>query len=76
LRCGAVGISPNHAPVVARSNPELVQLPNNVSTLELLLEATQEAWESLDIDLFKHLSETMPHRVADVVKYNGWHTSY
>ena len=53
-----------------------MQLPNNESTLELLLEAAQEAWEALDIDLFKHLSETMPHRVADVIKYSGWHTSY
>ncbi|OQD67364.1 hypothetical protein PENANT_c321G09592, partial [Penicillium antarcticum] len=61
---------------ILKRHPELMQLPNNEPTLELLLEAAQEAWEALDIDLFKHLSETMPHRVADVIKYGGWHTSY
>ncbi|OQD89087.1 hypothetical protein PENANT_c003G02858 [Penicillium antarcticum] len=47
---------------ILKRHPELMQLPNNESTLELLLEAAQEAWEALDIDLFKHLLETMPHR--------------
>ena len=61
---------------ILKRHPELMQLPNNEATLELLLEAAQEAWEALDINLFKHLSETMPHRVADVIKYDGWHTSY
>lgn len=61
---------------ILKRYPELMHLPNSVSTLDLLLEAAQEAWESLDIEIFKHLSETMPHRVADVIKYEGWHTSY
>jgi hypothetical protein len=41
-----------------------------------MLKAAQRAWEGLDIEIFKHLAETMPHRVADVIKYEGWHTSY
>ena len=61
---------------MSQSNPELKHLPNNESTLDILLEAAQEAWESLNIEIFEHLSETMPHRVADVIKYEGWHTSY
>jgi hypothetical protein len=53
-----------------------MHLPNTTSTLELLVKAAQEAWDTLDTEIFKHLSETMPHRVADVIKYEGWHTSY
>ncbi|KAJ5860213.1 uncharacterized protein N7529_007523 [Penicillium soppii] len=61
---------------ILKRHPELMHLPNNESTKDLLLETAQEAWEGLDIEIFKHLSETMPHRVADVIKYGGWHTSY
>lgn len=61
---------------ILKRYPELMHLPNSESTLELLLKAAQEAWENLDIEILKHLSETMPHRVADVIKYEGWHTSY
>lgn len=61
---------------ILKCHPELKHLPNNESTLDILLEAAQEAWESLNIEIFEHLSETMPHRVADVIKYEGWHTSY
>ncbi|CRL31137.1 Transposase, Tc1-like [Penicillium camemberti] len=59
-----------------KRHPELKYLSNNEATLELLLDAAQEAWEGLSIDISAHLSETMPHRVADVIKYGGWHTSY
>jgi transposase len=61
---------------ILKGYPELMHLPNNASTLELLVKAAQEAWDTLDTEIFKHLSETMPHRVADVIKYEGWHTSY
>jgi len=61
---------------ILKRHPELIQLPNNETTLDLLVDAAQEAWEGLDIEMFKHLSDTMPHRVADVIKYEGWHTSY
>ncbi|KAJ6094481.1 hypothetical protein N7467_001994 [Penicillium canescens] len=61
---------------ILKRHPELMHLPNSESTLDLLLQAAQEAWEGPDIEIFKHLSETMPHRVADVIKYEGWHTSY
>jgi hypothetical protein len=53
------------------SAQSFVHLPNNESTLDLLLDAAQEAWEGLDINIFKHLSDTLPHRVADVIKYKG-----
>ena len=58
------------------ATPELMQLPNNETTLDLLVDCAQKAWEGLDIEIFEHLSDTMPHRVADVIKYEGWHTSY
>lgn len=61
---------------ILKHHPELMHLPNNEPTLDLLLETAQEAWDGLDIEIFKHLSDTMPHRVADVIKYEGWHTSY
>lgn len=61
---------------ILKRHPKLMHLPNSVSTIDLLLEAAQEAWECLNIDLLKHLSQTMPHRVADVIKCEGWHTSY
>jgi hypothetical protein len=51
--------------------PELMHLPNSECTLDLLLKAAQEAWDDLDIEIFKHLSDTIPHRVADVIKYEG-----
>ena len=61
---------------ILKRHPELMQLPNNETTLDLLVDSAQEAWEGLDIEIFKHLSDTMPHRVADIIKYAGWHTSY
>jgi transposase len=54
---------------ILKRHPELRYLPNNESTLDILLDAAQEAWEGLNIDIFEHVSETMPHRVADVIRY-------
>ena len=45
-----------------------MQLPNNKTTLNLLVDTSQEAWEGLDIEMFKHISDTMLYRVADVTK--------
>jgi hypothetical protein len=61
---------------ILRAYPELKYIRNNSTTLEILVDAAQEAWDALDINIFEHLSETMPYRVADVLKYEGWHTSY
>lgn len=56
---------------ILKLHPELKYLRNNTATLDILLDAAQEAWDSLDIDIFEHLSMTMPHRVANVIKYGG-----
>lgn len=49
---------------------------NNEDTWGELVDAAQEAWEKLTIHHFVNLAETMPHRVEEVIKYEGWHTSY
>jgi hypothetical protein len=61
---------------ILKQHPELMHLPNKDETLEIFVDAAQEAWQGLDVEIFKHLADTMPHRVVDVIKYEGWHTSY
>lgn len=61
---------------ILKAHPELKYLRNNPTTLDILVDAAQEAWDTLEINIFEHLSETKPHRVSDVIKYEGWHTSY
>lgn len=61
---------------ILKIRPELKAMPNNDSTWEILVDTAQEAWDMLDLDIFKNLSETMPHRVQDIIKYEGWYTSY
>jgi hypothetical protein len=51
-------------------------MPNNATTHERLIDAAQEAWDSLDLDIMKRLSETMPHRVQAIIEVEGWYTSY
>jgi transposase len=61
---------------IMKIRPDLKTMPNNDHTWEILLEIAQFAWETLSWDHFVHLAETMPHRVADIIKYEGWYTSY
>jgi transposase len=61
---------------VIEIRPDLKHIPNNESTWEILVDTAQEAWDSLDLAIFTNLSESMPHRVQDIIKYEGWYTSY
>jgi transposase len=61
---------------IMKIRPDLKTMNNNDSTWEILLESAQTAWENLDWNHFVHLAETKPHRVADIIKYDGWYTSY
>jgi hypothetical protein len=49
---------------------------NNDETKEILVETAQIAWERLDLDHLKHLSDTMPHRVQAIIESEGWYTPY
>lgn len=57
-------------------HPELIHMRNNAETHEYMIGAAQEAWDHLDLDIMKHLSETMPHRVQAIIDAEGWYTKY
>lgn len=61
---------------ILRLRPWLREMPNNQETWAELVDAAQYAWEHLTVHHFVNLAETMPHRVEEVIKYEGWHTSY
>ena len=46
-------------------------MPNNDTTHSFLIDAEQEAWQALDQDVMKRLSETMPHRVQAIIEADG-----
>lgn len=48
----------------------------NEATLAELVDTAQYAWENLTIRHFVNLAETMPHCVEEVIRHEGWHTSY
>ena len=48
---------------IYKIRPDLLDMRNNDETKEILVETAQIAWERLDLDYLKHLSDTMPHRV-------------
>ncbi|KAJ5827492.1 hypothetical protein N7447_004255 [Penicillium robsamsonii] len=51
--------------------PWLRDIPKNENTWGDLVYAAQEAWEKLTIRHFVNLAETMPHRMEEVIKYEG-----
>lgn len=61
---------------ILKLRPWLRDMPNNNETWAELVDAAQYAWENLTVHHFVNLAETMPHRVEEVIKYEGWHTSY
>lgn len=61
---------------ILKLRPWLRDMPNNEDTWGELVDAAQEAWEKLTIHHFINLAETIPHRVEEVIKYEGWHTSF
>lgn len=56
--------------------PELEHAPDTSDTLEQLVHAAKEAWNSIDSQILEKLSNTMPHRVKAVIEANGWYTKY
>ena len=49
---------------------------NNDECHALLINAAQEAWDSLDLAIMENLSATMPHRVRAIIDAEGWYTKY
>ena len=56
--------------------PDLIHMRNNDTTKEILVATAQQAWDELDLDHLKHLSETMPNRVEAIIESQGWYTPY
>jgi transposase len=56
--------------------PDLLHMPNNDETKDILVATAQQAWNELEIRHFEHLSETMPHRVEAIIESQGWYTPY
>lgn len=61
---------------IYKIRPDLLNMRNNDETKEILVETAQIAWERLDLDHLKHLSDTMPHRVQAIIESEGWYTPY
>jgi transposase len=61
---------------IYKLHPELKDMPNNDATHSFLIDAAQEAWQALDLNVMRHLSETMPHRVQAIIEAEGWYTKY
>jgi hypothetical protein len=61
---------------IYKNHPELEHSPNTQETLMALVAAAQEAWHDINQEILARLSLTMPHRVAAVIKAEGWYTKY
>jgi hypothetical protein len=55
---------------------KLLNVFNNVETLDLLIKAVMDTWERLGKDLFNTLINIMERRVKVVVEAKGWYTKY
>ena len=62
--------------IIRQNHPELDNAPDNDTTLCALVEATIEAWESINDYVLKNLSDTMPYRVQAILAADGWYTKY
>jgi hypothetical protein len=56
--------------------PDLLHMPNNDETKDILVATAQQAWDELEIGHLEHLSESMPHRVEAIIESQGWYTPY
>jgi hypothetical protein len=43
--------------------PDLLHMPNNDETLDILVDTAEQAWQELDLSILENLSESMPRRV-------------
>ena len=57
-------------------HPELQDIGKGEEAIEALENALVEAWEALPDNLFEQVADSMPYRVAAVIKAKGWHTKY
>jgi transposase len=57
---------------IYKLRPDLIHMKNN----EQIVATAQLAWDKLNLDHLKHLSETMPHRVQAIIESQGWYTPY
>jgi transposase len=56
--------------------PDLLHMPNNDATLDILVDTAEQAWQELDLTILENLSESMPRRVQAIIDANGWYTKY
>ena len=61
---------------IYRLYPELERAPDTAATLDLLIRAAKEAWQSIDEDILDRLAVGMSRRVAAVLEAKGWYTKY
>ena len=57
-------------------HPELEGMGKGEKAIKALENALIKAWEALPNQLFEQVADSMPYRVAAVVKTKGWHTKY
>jgi hypothetical protein len=55
---------------------ELVGVPNNVESLDLLIRCAIATWDSLGEGILNRLIDTIVHRRQAVEDANGWYTKY
>ncbi len=56
--------------------PHLAELPTNEQTLEELIQRAEEVWNDMEEELVNNLIDSMPRRIAAVIKARGWYTKY
>ena len=61
---------------IYKIRPDLIDMRNNEETKAILIDTAQIAWDQLNLEHLKHLSETMPHRVQAIIDSQGWYTQY
>ena len=62
--------------LVLNTHPELEGMGKGEEAIQALEQALIEAWNALPDSLFEQVADSMPYRVAAVVKAKGWHTKY
>ena len=56
--------------------PDLMHMPNNDTTKEVLVATAQEAWAKIGLKHLEYLSETMGHHGEAIIESQGWYTPY
>ena len=56
--------------------PELVGIPNNTETLDLLIRYAMDIWNRLGESLLNRLVNIMEYRVKAVIEAEGWYIKY